>query len=100
MAVRGWPLFMRRVVGESMIPSLWPGQLLLVSKRFHLQEGAIFVIRHEGREKIKRLGKIDGQRIFVVGDNAVHSTDSRHFGWLSADSVIGRVVWPRLTIQK
>lgn len=54
------------------------------------------IIRHDGLEKIKRIKRVDPQHgIYVLGDNPGCSTDSRHFGWIDRDAVVGRVVWPR-----
>lgn len=91
-----WPFLLRRVVGESMMPTLRRDQLLLVRRgRFEIADVVLFL--HEGMEKVKRVAEIDGERVFVLGDNPLESTDSRHFGWLPSMSVRGKVVWPRTT---
>lgn len=84
----------RRIVGTSMLPTLQHGQLVVfVSRR--AREGDIVMINHDGREKIKRITQLKTSRVYVVGDNQQASTDSRHFGWLPADMVIARLIWPR-----
>lgn len=45
---------------------------------------------------IKRISLTDPLKgVYVVGDNAQASTDSRSFGWLQPDEVIAKVIWPR-----
>lgn len=95
-------LYLRRVVGDSMLPGFLPGSLVLaLRKRWqrpgrHMRIGDVVIIQHNGREQIKRIAKLaaDG-RVYVLGDNRELSTDSRHFGWLKASAVKGRVIWPR-----
>lgn len=90
-------LLIRRVVGESMAPALKPGRLIIASGlRRGLHAGQVVVIRHKGMEKIKRIARMEHGELYVVGDNAAVSTDSRHFGWLPLAAVEGRVVWPRV----
>lgn len=92
------PLFVRRVVGHSMSPMLEPGRLIIATTFLgKLKAGQVVVLRKNGRELIKRIERVDTGRVYVIGDNPGSSTDSRHFGWLSTDTVVGRVVVPRLT---
>lgn len=80
-----------------MLPTLKPGEIILGMRPRDIWVGDVVVIRHRGLEKVKRVLYIgEGMdRIFVIGDNQAHSTDSRSFGWLSTKHVIARVVWPR-----
>jgi len=86
---------LRRVAGQSMLPAFRPGQLVVISGRRRLRPGVIVVFRYGGEEYIKRLDRIRNGRMFVLGDNPATSTDSREFGGLDLDAVLGVVVWPR-----
>ncbi|HSX35747.1 MAG TPA: S26 family signal peptidase [Patescibacteria group bacterium] len=86
---------LRRIEGLSMAPTLAPGQVVLAWNRpARVDMGDVVIIRHDGLEKIKRVHKIRGDELFVVGDNADVSTDSRHFGWIRRADVLGKVWWP------
>ena len=86
-------LIARRVSGNSMLPVLSPGHIVLASSLFRPKLGRLVIVRHDGREKIKRLSKIDGTRMYILGDNPGESTDSRQFGWIDNDSIIATVIW-------
>lgn len=88
-------LIIRRVVGASMEPTLTEGQVVLASGLIPLRLSTVVVLRHAGIEKIKRIDKLENGTVFVTGDNPAASTDSRHFGALPAEVVIGTVFWPR-----
>jgi nickel-type superoxide dismutase maturation protease len=91
-------LFIRRVVGKSMAPRLKAGRIVLaVPVRRKLRPGQVVILEHHGKEKIKRIERIDDDKgqLFVIGDNLAASSDSRHFGWITKKSVRGRVFWPR-----
>jgi nickel-type superoxide dismutase maturation protease len=89
--------FIRRVVGPSMSPKLTPGQILLGTPVFrHLHPGQVVIIEQNGKENVKRIERIEENKIFVIGDNLNASTDSRHFGWLESKQIIGKVVWPNM----
>ena len=90
------------VSGESMAPTLRPGDYLGVIRRprqVSPRPGWIVVARRPDRpemEIIKRVGdRIDaeGGQVRLVGDNPSVSTDSREFGAVAREFVIGVAVW-------
>lgn len=90
----------RRVAGSSMVPSLYAGRIVYATNLYAmLNRGDIIIIWHQGIEKIKRIQAIDGDRLYVVGDNQLASTDSRAFGWLDRSVVRGKVIWPRRSVK-
>ncbi len=89
-----------RVTGESMLPHLPPGQeVLTVSPRHDgrpPQVGDVVVIPHPPQPEtliLKRVAHVlpDGEYV-LLGDNPAASTDSRHFGPVTPDKILGRVV--------
>lgn len=100
MALRALPrkrlLQLRSVRGSSMLPTLTDGQLVLFVSGRAPRVGEIVMVRHAGVEKIKRVARIDGGRVWLLGDNPSASTDSRTFGWLGLEAVRGVLLWPRL----
>jgi phage repressor protein C with HTH and peptisase S24 domain len=79
-----------------MAPTLKPGQLVIGRQTRELRPGDVVIVSHDGLEKIKRIEKQQGDLIYLLGDNAPASTDSRNFGWVQAKAIIAKVVWPRL----
>ena len=88
---------LRRVMGDSMAPTLTPGKVVLGIRLRKVRPGDVVVIRHGGMDKIKRVKEIQDDKVFLTGDNFLHSTDSRNFGWLETQSVIAKIVWPKLS---
>ena len=77
-----------------MLPFLKPGQdVVSVNWFYKVQPGDMVVIKQDGKEMVKRIQKIDGRCIFVAGDNSKESTDSRHFGPIRLDQVVGKVIY-------
>jgi len=90
-------LAIRRVSGESMLPTLPPGKIVIATGLHGgLRKEDVVIVHHRGLEKIKRIQQIGGGRLFVLGDNAARSTDSHVFGWLDVGTVVGKVIWPRV----
>jgi phage repressor protein C with HTH and peptisase S24 domain len=79
-----------------MAPTLTPGQLVVGRVSSDLHPGDIVIVSHNGLEKIKRIEKQQGDLIYLLGDNPIASTDSRDFGWVQADAIVAKVVWPKL----
>ena len=91
-------VFMRRVVGKSMAPRLSSGKIVMATPLLRkLKPGQVVILEHNGKEKIKRIERIDPEKgqLYVIGDNLSASSDSRHFGWITQKAVRGRVFWPR-----
>lgn len=40
---------------------------------------------------IKRVAKISGHKFFLLGDNTKHSIDSRKYGWIIKENILGKV---------
>lgn len=86
----------RRVQGTSMAPTYVPGKIVLTIRPWRpLVTGDVIVFGHDSIEKIKRIKSIDAHGLYVEGDNVAASTDSRDFGYIKRQSVVGIVVWPK-----
>ena len=88
------------VSGESMSPTLRPGDSLWVVRtpgNVSPRPGWIVVARRPDRpdlEIIKRVGAGgEGEGLRLVGDNPWASTDSRAFGAVRPEMVVGVAVW-------
>lgn len=51
------------------------------------------VIIFKKRIMIKRIKENKNNKFFVVGDNLLQSTDSRHFGLIEKKDILGRVIF-------
>ena len=88
-----------KVVGESMLPILLPGDEILVDpyayKRSLPQIEDIVVTVHplfKSLTIVKRITAIDTKdSYFLLGDNQKKSTDSRHWGTIKRADIVGKV---------
>lgn len=88
------PISRFTVNGNSMKPTLNPGQdVLSVNWFINPKIGDIVVIKQGDKEMVKRVTKIDGRQILVRGDNKKESTDSRDFGPVNMDQIVGKVIF-------
>ena len=86
------------VSGLSMIPTLAPGERLLVRLDGPIVLGDVVVFNREQQFDIKRILRIEADGIFVQGDNDLVSTDSRTYGLIPHENVIGVAtyrLWPK-----
>lgn len=85
-------------LGPSMQPTIYAGDVGLLSRWSTPQVGDIVCARMPGKEDtiiVKRVaaGPTEGlEGYFLVGDNADNSLDSRYFGEVSQDDIIGVLI--------
>ncbi len=78
-----------------MLPTFRHGQVVLGNAdTSKVRVGDVVVVEHEGLEKIKRIADVQGDHIYVLGDNPGASSDSRVFGWLERSLVRAKIIWP------
>jgi len=77
------------VSGLSMVPTLAPGEWLLVRRGTPPRPGAVVVVRLHGRLSVKRVASVGADGVRVAGDNAAASTD----GVVDPADVVGEVRW-------
>jgi nickel-type superoxide dismutase maturation protease len=98
-----WPLLRVAVSEHSMVPALRHGDWLVALRTRRIRPGQIVLAAHPERPGfllVKRAGKRARNGWWLVSDfpDAPGATDSRHFGPVAPEQVIGRVLaryWPR-----
>ena len=86
-----------RVTGTSMVPLLKPGDEVLIDLKAYTQNppciNDVVVAQHPytNLKLIKRVIALKDGRCFLKGDNALESTDSRAFGAVKLEQILGRV---------
>jgi signal peptidase I len=95
--------------GRSMLPTLEPGSVLVVNKAaygFRLPGLGIYLFRWSipqagdlvvfytplGERAVKRCSYVSGGNFFALGDNDLESFDSRSYGLIPSDHILGKVV--------
>jgi nickel-type superoxide dismutase maturation protease len=89
-----------RVTGTSMLPLLQPGDEVLIDPRAYQQAaprvGDIVVSRHPYRVDVRLVKRVtailNDDRCVLEGDNPSDSTDSRSFGAVAPQQILGRVI--------
>ena len=93
-----FPLVRFRVEDVSMEPNLKAGDYVIINKLSYLfrkpSKGDIVVLKHPSNNEnflIKRIAEVKDSEYFVLGDNREFSTDSRHFGAIRKNLIVGKV---------
>lgn len=93
-AEAGPPFGLAEVTGVSMVPTLLHGDQLLVHYGGRLRPGCVAVVRHPLQQDlliVKRLIERRDGGWWVLGDNPDAEGDSRVFGAVPPELVLGRV---------
>jgi len=82
------------VSGGSMEPKYFDGDKLFVLKFLSPRVGDAVVLKdpRDGRLILKSVSDIKDGMYFVVGENSSSSTDSRKFGPVGKNAIVGKVV--------
>ncbi len=97
-----WILRLRkrfRVRGASMLPTLKEGDIIFYDPRAYRQQfpvmDDIVIVQHPARSELKIVKRVENVtsdgRVFIIGDNVAETTDSRDFGHVPVDEILGRV---------
>ena len=94
------PLARYQVTGESMTPALTAGERVLVNRAAYWlrrpRAGDVVVVRDPRAPQRLLIKRIDGpashDQWSVLGDNARASTDSRTFGPVRRELLVGKVL--------
>lgn len=82
---------------KSMEPYFYEGDTVVFLKRifFKIKIGDVIIFHHPTPPFLfcKRLKKIEGDKIWVEGDNKKESIDSRKFGYINKKDIIGKAIW-------
>ena len=89
-----------KISGNSLFPRYSEGDFVLIFKIpffFYtwLHQGDVIVFRHTQHGlMIKEIRSVssDDKKVFVVGSNS-ESVDSRDFGYIPLETVVGKVIW-------
>ena len=98
MAWKLSPIFKYTVRGNSMEPTFFEGDSVIVNRLAYLfkkpNKNDVIILKYpknKKREIMKRIQRVTHKSYFLVGDNVIQSTDSRHFGLVQKESIIGKV---------
>ena len=93
-----------RVTGHSMAPTLAAGEVVMLDPyayhRRNPQEDEIVVARHPRQTELRIVKRVtaviesdtEGVRLVLASDNAAAGADSRVFGPVTVDLVLGQVI--------
>jgi signal peptidase I len=97
------------ISGNSMHPTLKNNSLIIVDKYlyklFEIKRGDILILAIKDEEMIKRIAYLPGEKmeiegheinlkddeIYVLGDNPKESIDSRNYGPVKTNNIVGKI---------
>jgi nickel-type superoxide dismutase maturation protease len=100
------PYGLADVAGRSMLPTLRPGDVVVVRWRARVSAGDVVVVRRPDRpglNVVKRAARREAGGWWVLGDNPAESDDSRVFGVVPDAAVVARVLarpWPQRLLRR
>lgn len=87
-----WPVGLYRVRGESMLPTYQDGNVLIGLRWFTPKIGQVVVAKTADRHVIKRIKRMSPGQVWLEGDNAAASTDSRKHGLYPIEELEAQII--------
>ena len=99
-----------KVTGNSMFPTLKNGSFaiadLYLHKFFTIQKGDLLLFKMDNKEVVKKIVgfpneeieieskkiKLNNNEIYIIGENLKESIDSREYGPVNKNQILGKVV--------
>jgi phage repressor protein C with HTH and peptisase S24 domain len=89
-----------KVRGDSMLPTIRPGEMVVIEKTHDLVTDGLYVVRMDnGVVVVKRIQTLPGGKISVISDNSVYPAYTVNLAGGEDIAVIGRVI-AILSIEK
>lgn len=88
-------IFFRRVTGDSMMPTISEGQIVVCHQIRGFKKGQIVVAFVNNLEVIKRVVKVVDDKIYLGVDDKKHAHNGKYYAVISDIKVEGVVFWPR-----
>lgn len=86
-----------KVLGHSMEPTIQNGDLTIISfipyLFFSPKINEIIAFKNKDKVFIKRITSISNDKFKVEGDNKKDSLDSRNFGLIEKNDILGKVIY-------
>ena len=92
-----------RVQGDSMLPGYHSGDLVVIKKTMKVKRNDVVIAQRPDRKElliIKRVITVTNNGFWLQGDNSEFSDDSRLFGEVPKELIVGAVLfkyWPLFT---
>src|SRR5262245_50006346 len=90
------PFFKFKVLGHSMEPLIRNGDVVFINRIAYLFKkphvGDVVAAKINEKIFVKRITKVEKNKFFLSGDNSHDSFDSRKFGMIAGNEIIGKVI--------
>ncbi|WP_227493490.1 S24 family peptidase [Paracoccus kondratievae] len=93
-----------RVQGDSMQPTLWPGDMILIDTKRNdpltrtrdakdQRRSPVYALIDNGEARVKRIERPSADLMMLISDNPDYAPELRQGKDLAAIKIIGKVVW-------
>lgn len=88
-------IFFRKIIGDSMSPTLKEGQVVVFHQIRNFKVGQIVIAFVKGKEVIKRIAKIENGKIYLAVEDKKHAHNGKFYASVTDSKISGVLLWPR-----